>query len=77
MWPGKTSDGVLPGLFFGPYIGTGDAEGEVAMPYFEDDEDPKKPRPVLVNKKREGAVERDEARKDIGRDEHRHVNVRC
>jgi hypothetical protein len=47
------------------------------VPFFEDDEDPKKPRPVQNNKKREGWMERTESRKDGERDGHRHVHVRC
>lgn len=50
----------------------------VAMvPFFEDDDDPKKPRPVDKIKKQEGWYERGESRKDEGRDGHRHVHVRC
>jgi len=50
----------------------------VAMvPFFEDDEDPKKPRPVDKVKKHDGWYERGESRKDEGRDGHRHVHVRC
>jgi hypothetical protein len=48
-----------------------------AMPHFEDDEDPKRPRPVEVRKKLEGVLERGESRKDNERDDHRHVHVRC
>jgi hypothetical protein len=61
----------LPGLFYAPRL--------VAMvPFFENDEDPKKPRPVHVSKKREGWAEVDESRKDNDRDHHRHVHVtRC
>jgi hypothetical protein len=61
----------LPGLFY--------AQGHHAMvPFFEDDEDPKKPRPVERTKKREGWMEIDEARKDNDRDHRRHVHVtRC
>lgn len=47
------------------------------MPYFEDDDDPKKPRPAHWSHKDEGAAERAEARKDDDRDHHRHVIVRC
>jgi hypothetical protein len=47
------------------------------MPYFEDDNDPKKPRPVNASKKTEGWNERGESRKDGDRDHHRHVHVRC
>jgi hypothetical protein len=48
------------------------------MPFFEDDDDPKKPRPVRANKKREGWAEVDESRKDNDRDHRRHVHVtRC
>jgi hypothetical protein len=47
------------------------------VPFFEDDEDPKKPRPVQNNKKREGWQERSESAKDDERDGHRHVHVRC
>ena len=46
-------------------------------PFFEDDEDPKRPRPVFVEKKREGALERGESRKDNDRDDHRHVHIRA
>ena len=45
-------------------------------PFFEDDEDPKRPRPIQVAKKREGTLERSEA-KDEDRDDHRHVQLRC
>jgi hypothetical protein len=44
-------------------------------PFFEDDDDPKKPRPITVAKKRSGAYERGEARKDYDRDHHRHVRL--
>lgn len=47
------------------------------MPFFEDDEDPKKPRPVETRKKGDGYLERCESRKDDDRDHHRHVHVRC
>jgi hypothetical protein len=47
------------------------------MPYFEDDQDPKKPRPVYRPRKTEGVAECAEARKDADRDHHRHVIVRC
>ena len=47
------------------------------VPFFEDDEDPKKPRPVHANKKREGWQENSEARKDNDRDHRRHLHVRC
>jgi hypothetical protein len=47
------------------------------VPFFEDDEDPKKPRPVDKTKKGEGWLERGESRKDHDRDGHRHVHVRC
>jgi hypothetical protein len=47
------------------------------VPFFEDDEDPKRPRPVDKTKKREGWAEVSESRKDEGRDHHRHVHVRC
>lgn len=47
------------------------------MQFFEDDEDPKKPRPVRAPKKHESWMERGEARKDNDRDHHRHVQVRC
>ena len=46
------------------------------VPFFEDDEDPKKPRPVHASKKREGWMESGETRKDNDRDHHRHVHVR-
>jgi hypothetical protein len=45
--------------------------------FFEDDEDPKKPRPVDRKKKRAGWMERGEACKDNDLDHHRHVHVRC
>ena len=45
------------------------------MPYF-DEHDPKKPRPVKVDKKGDGWPERGEARKDNERDHHRHVHCR-
>ena len=44
---------------------------------YDDEQDPKKPRPVRVSRKSEGSEERGEARKDEGRDSHRHVIVRC
>lgn len=47
------------------------------MPFFEDDQDPKAPRPVRSSKKRETWMEQGEARKDNDRDHHRHVHVRC
>ena len=47
------------------------------VPFFEDDEDPKKPRPVDHKKKQVGWMERGEARKDNDLDQHRHVHVRC
>lgn len=47
------------------------------MPSFEDDDDPKKPRPVNANRKTEGRAERTESLKDDDRDYHRHVHVRC
>jgi len=47
------------------------------VPFFEDDDDPKKPRPARVERKREGTLERAESRKDNDRDHHRHVHVRC
>jgi hypothetical protein len=40
------------------------------------DDDQKKPRPVLVEKKREGAMELGEAERDRGRDHHRHLRTR-
>lgn len=49
----------------------------VMCPFFEDDEDPKKPRPVRSARKGDGDLECDEARKDDDRDHHRHVIVRC
>lgn len=73
VWSGKTSDGGLPGFFFG----TCDASPAGAMPYFEDDDDPKKPRPVEARKKGDGPLERGESRKDDDRDDRRHVHVRC
>lgn len=45
------------------------------MPSFEDDYDPKRPRPVRTTKKREGWQETAESRKDNDRDHHRHVHV--
>jgi hypothetical protein len=47
------------------------------MMYDEDQEDPKKPRPVRISRKHEGSDERSESRKDEGREHHRHVIVRC
>jgi hypothetical protein len=47
------------------------------MPFFDEPDDPKKPRPIHSNKKNEGALERGESRKDNDRDNHRHVRVRC
>jgi hypothetical protein len=49
----------------------------VAMPHFEEDDDPKRPRPVRSERKREGWMERCESRKDNERDHHRHVHVHC
>jgi hypothetical protein len=49
----------------------------LAMPFFDEPDDPKKPRPVRSNKKHDGALERGESRKDNDRDDHRHVRVRC
>jgi hypothetical protein len=46
------------------------------MSLYEED-DPKQPRPVQVNKKTEGRAERGESRKDNECDTHRHVHVRC
>ncbi len=46
-------------------------------PYFEDDNNPKKPRPVEEAKKPPGWMERGEARKDHDRDHHRHVLISC
>jgi len=46
-------------------------------PFFEDDDDPKKPRPVRSAQKSDGELERMESRKDDDRDHHRHVIVRC
>ena len=60
----------LPGLFYALCPRT-------MVPFFEDDEDPKKPRPVHDSKKREGWSEVEESRKDHDRDGHRHVHVRC
>jgi len=46
-------------------------------PFFEDDDDPKKPRPVRTSKKRAGTDERGEARRDDDQD-FQHVRiVRC
>ena len=60
----------LPGLFYALRL--------PAMPFYEDDQDPKKPRPVDSSKKREGWMEVDESRQDIDRDHHRHVHTtRC
>ena len=59
-------------------LGIADAAPSIVMgPLSEDDDDPKKSRPVHVAKKREDSLERSEARKDHERDGHRHVNVRC
>ena len=44
---------------------------------YEDDEDPKSPRPLRAAKKRDGWQESSESRKDNDRDHHRHVHVRC
>ena len=46
-------------------------------PFFEDDDDPKKPRPIDYARKGDGDLERTEACKDDDRDRHRHVIVRC
>jgi hypothetical protein len=48
----------------------------VAMQY-DDEMDPKKPRSMRMSRKGDGPDERAEARKDEGREHHRHVNVRC
>jgi len=48
-------------------------QGSLAMPYFEDDDDPKKPRPVNASKKTEGWNERTESRKEDIRDPHAHA----
>jgi len=58
----------VPGLFHALVVVT-------MVPYFEDDEDPKKPRPVYEAKKHEGWMEVDESRKDGDRDRRRHVHV--
>ena len=42
-----------------------------------EDDDPKKPRPIVIAKKRSGHVELGETRKDNDRDHHRHVLIRC
>ncbi|HEU4612073.1 MAG TPA: hypothetical protein VFS15_08350 [Kofleriaceae bacterium] len=60
----------LPGFFYAP-------PADAMVPFFEHDEDPKKPRPVHVQRKQEGWMEVDESRKDDDRDRHRHVHVRC
>jgi hypothetical protein len=49
----------------------------VMCPFFEDELDPKKPRPVEELKKPPGWMERGESRKDFDRDHHRHVRVSC
>ena len=72
MWSGKTSDGVLPDLF----SGTRDAIPRDMRR--DEDEDPKRPRPVRVHKKGSNPAEAAEAqpwhlRKDDERDRHRHV----
>lgn len=46
-------------------------------PFFEPDDDPKKPRPIEEYKKRPGWQERGEFRKDFDRDHQRHVRVSC
>lgn len=47
------------------------------VPFFEHDDDPKRPRPVRTQKKREIPRERSEGFKDDDLDHHRHVQVRC
>jgi hypothetical protein len=46
-------------------------------PHYEDEQDPKRPRPIVVRKKRMGVVERGEAHKDEGREYFRHTCVSC
>jgi len=50
---------------------------ETVMRHDDDEDDPKRPRPVKNAKKNDGWVERGESRKDNDRDDHRHVHVRC
>ena len=47
------------------------------MNHEDDEDDPKKPRPITITKKRAGKLELAEARKDDDRDHHRHVLIRC
>jgi hypothetical protein len=44
--------------------------------FFDDNDDPKSPRPIDVPKKREGVLERCEAGMAEDRDYHRHVRTR-
>ena len=73
MGSGKTSDGVLPDHF----LGTCDAIPRDMRR--DEDEDPKRPRPVRVLKKGTNPAEAAESqpwyhlRKDSERDRHRHV----
>jgi hypothetical protein len=71
VWPGKASDGALPGAF----SGTGSAPSQLAM-RDDSEEDPKTPHPVWILKKHSSPAEAAEAipiRKDDDRDHHRHV----
>lgn len=83
VWPGRTSDGVLPGLFSATLVdplrdarGTQNAPATRVMRSDPDDEG-KKPAPVKIRKKGTNTAEGDEAnvplRKDAERDRHRHV----
>ena len=73
MRSGKTSDGVLPDRFFGTCNAIARAMRR------DEEEDPKRPRPVRVQKKGTNPAEGAEAqpwyhlRKDNERDRHRHV----
>jgi hypothetical protein len=90
MGPGRTSDGVLPGLFSGflDEESCAQRQGEArtmqgtssAMRY-EDEQDPKKPQPVSARCKGDNPLESQEYRPrkvgpDDRRDHHRHVH-RC
>jgi len=73
VWPGKTSDGVLPGLFFGMTLARADG-----VMRDHDEGTPKQPRPLRVPKKGSNSLETSEetpwrAIKDLDRDRHRHI----
>jgi hypothetical protein len=87
VWPGRASDGALPGfLCLGLTQGADDTQAAPemhcvnrVMREYDEDEDPKWPRPVRVVKKESNEFESAEVapwrttRKDFDRDHHRHV----